>query len=72
MRHGAIGKRHGHFIDSIKAVPKDCDLVLAVLDHDGLHELEFPCRLGESRWIDIRTGRAIEVRPTHWREWTSH
>jgi hypothetical protein len=61
-----------HFIDSIETVPKDCDLVLAVLDHDGLHALEFPCRLGQSRWIDIRTGRSIEVRPTHWREWTSH
>jgi hypothetical protein len=45
---------------------------LAVLDNDGLHALEFPCRLGQSRWIDIRTGRSIEVRPTHWREWTSH
>jgi hypothetical protein len=54
-----------HFIDSFEAVPKDCDLVLAVLDHDGLHALEFPCRVGESRWIDKRTGRSIEVRPTH-------
>jgi hypothetical protein len=61
-----------HSIDSTEAVPKDCDLVLAVPDRDGLHALEFPCRLGQCRCIDKRTGRAIEVYPTHWREWTSH
>jgi hypothetical protein len=42
-----------HFIDSIEAIPKDRDLILAVLDHDGLHALEFPCRLGESRFGSI-------------------
>jgi hypothetical protein len=58
-----------HFIGSIDAVPKDCDLVLAVIDGDGVHALEFPCRLGDNCWMDIRTGRSIQVRPTHWREW---
>jgi hypothetical protein len=45
-------------------------MILAVLDHDGFHALEFPCRYSDDgRWIDITTGRSIEVRPTHWREW---
>ena len=59
------------FISSIDAIPKDRDLMLAVVDHDGLHALVFPCRCGEGCWIDIRTGSVIEVIPTHWREWSS-
>jgi hypothetical protein len=57
-----------HFIASFDAVPKDCDLILAVVDQDGLHALEFRCRYNDGCWIDIKTGRSIDVRPTHWRE----
>ncbi len=57
-----------HFI--FERVPKDRDLALAVLDNDDLHALEFPCRYSDDgRWVDVRTGRSIDVRPTHWREW---
>jgi hypothetical protein len=60
-----------HFI--FEAVPKDRDLLLAVLDHDGFHALEFPCRYSEdSRWIDVWTGKCVDVRPTHWRDWSTH
>ena len=59
-----------HFI--FEAVPKDHDVLLAVLDHEGFHALEFPCRRSnDGRWIDVATGRSIEVHPTHWREWLS-
>lgn len=34
-------------------VPQDREVLLAGLDHDGFHALEF----------------SIDVRPTHWREW---
>ena len=55
-----------------ETVPKDRDVLLAVLDHEGFHALEFPCRRrDDGQWIDITTGRSIEVRPTHWREWFS-
>jgi hypothetical protein len=51
-------------------VPKDRDVLLAVLEEDGFHALEFPCRRSDDgRWVDTHTGRSIDVRPTHWREW---
>ena len=34
-----------------------------------VHALEFPCRCNDGGcWIDVRTGRLLDVRPTHWRE----
>ena len=57
-----------HFI--FDRLPKDRDLCLAVLDGDAFHALEFPCRrTDDGRWVEARTGRSIDVRPTHWREW---
>ncbi len=51
-------------------VPKDRDLLVAVLDGDAFHALQFPCRrTDDGRWVEARTGRSIDVRPTHWREW---
>ncbi len=59
-----------HFI--FNKMPKDRDLLLAVLDNDAFHALEFPCRYSDDgHWVDVRTGRAIDVRPTHWREWSA-
>jgi hypothetical protein len=66
----AAKDRMWHFIGSFDAIPKDCDLMLAVADHDGLHVLEFRCRWRDGCWIET-TGRLIDVRPTHWREWPS-
>ena len=59
------------FIGSLDAIPKDCDLMVAVIDQDGQHTLEFPCRRRDGCWIELRTGRVIDVLPTHWREWPS-
>ena len=57
-----------HFI--FEKTPADRDVILAVLDHDGFHALDFPCRFSDDgRWIDAKTGHSIEVHPTHWREW---
>jgi hypothetical protein len=58
-------------IGSFTAIPKDCDLMLAVIDHDGRHALRFPCRFADGCWIEARTGPVIDVQPTHWREWPS-
>lgn len=55
-------------IISIEAIPQDRDLMLAVVDQDGLHALTFPCRCNEGYWID-KEGHLVDTRPTHWREW---
>jgi hypothetical protein len=52
-----------HFISSIDAIPKDRDLILAVVDSDGLHALKFRCRCGEGCWINVETGLLIDVSP---------
>ena len=55
---------------SIKSAPFDCDLELAVINHDGVHGLVFPCRRVLDGWIKAETRERIDVQPTHWREWT--
>ena len=68
--HGLLDARMWHFI--IEATPKDHPVILAVLDDDCFHALDFPCRYSEDgRWIDVTSGRSVDVRPTHWREWAS-
>lgn len=49
--------------------PFDRDLELAVIDAVGTHVLVFPCRRTAEGWVNARTGRPVEVRPTHWRDW---
>jgi hypothetical protein len=44
-------------------------LELAVVDGDAAHALVFPCCRAADGWIEARTGRFIDVVPTHWREW---
>jgi len=54
----------------IAAAPFGTDLELAVIDSAGLHPLVFPCHRILDGWVDADTKRQIDVRPTHWREWT--
>ena len=69
-RRGYSMLRMWHFV--FEAVPKDQPVTLAVLDGDCFHALEFPCRYSDDgRWIDVTSGRSVDVRPTHWREWRS-
>jgi hypothetical protein len=52
--------RMWRLIGSFDAIPKDCDLMVAVIDQDGQHALEFPCRRREcSRRIGA-SGRPID------------
>ena len=55
----------------VSTAPFDRDLELAVIDQGGEHVLVFPCRRILSGWINPATKQRIEVRPTHWREWTA-
>ena len=55
----------------IATAPPDRDLELAVIDTDGPHALAFACRRDGGGWINAKTRKLIDVRPTHWREWTA-
>ena len=55
----------------IATAPFDRDLELAVIDGNEPHALVFPCRRILGGWVDAATMRRIEVRPTHWREWST-
>jgi hypothetical protein len=57
-------------VRSLNDVPKDRDLRIGVLDGDTVHALVFPCRLRGQLWVDAKTGRQVEVLPTHWQDWT--
>ena len=54
----------------ITTAPSDRDIELAVLDLDGPHALVFPCRRIAAGWMNAQSGERLDVRPTHWREWT--
>ena len=54
----------------ISTAPLDRRIGLAVVDGEGLHPLVVPCRRVAGGFIDAVTGRRLDVRPTHWREWT--
>jgi len=53
----------------IAKAPFDCDLELAVLDHEEAHALVFPCRRILNGWIKAETRERLDVHPTHWRAW---
>jgi hypothetical protein len=55
----------------ISNAPFERELALAVIDRDGEHVLVFPCRRTLRGWVNAETKKAIDVRPTHWREWTT-
>jgi hypothetical protein len=50
------------------AIPTDRDLMLAVESSDGFAVLELPCRWADGCWVNAKTGRLVDVHPTHWRE----
>lgn len=54
----------------ISIAPFDRDLELAVIGYDGVHALAFPCRRVLGGWVKAESKRRIDVRPTHWREWS--
>jgi len=53
----------------IATAPFDRDLELAVIIGTEPHALVFPCRRVLRGWIKSETKEAIELRPTHWRQW---
>jgi hypothetical protein len=53
----------------ISTAPFDRDLELAVIDKDEPHTLAFACRRVREGWINAKSMRSVDVRPTHWRPW---
>jgi hypothetical protein len=51
------------------SAPFDKLLELAVLDAAEVHAIVFPCRRVLHGWVNADTGKRIDVRPTHWRDW---
>ena len=56
--------------EQVSTAPFDRDLELAVINYHGVHALAFACRRILGGWIKAETKERIDVRPTHWREWT--
>ncbi len=56
--------------EPVSIAPFDRDLELAVINYYGVHALAFACRRILGGWIKAETKERIDVRPTHWREWT--
>jgi hypothetical protein len=59
-----------HELFNFSEAPSDCDLRLSVINREGVHALVFPCRRAGDLWVHARTGRIIEVFPTHWQYWS--
>jgi hypothetical protein len=53
----------------VSSAPFERPLELAVFDGRATHALVFPCCRATDGWFETRTGRQVEVVPTHWREW---
>jgi hypothetical protein len=54
----------------ITSAPFERDIELAVLDQNGEHLVAFACRRGANGWLSARSNRPVDIRPTHWRQWT--
>ncbi len=55
---------------TISTAPFDSDLELAVIEDGETHALVFPCRKAAVGWVKAGTTLLVDVRPTHWREWS--
>ncbi len=56
--------------EPVATAPFDRDLELAVINYHGVHALAFACRRILGGWLKAETMERIDVRPSHWREWT--
>lgn len=55
---------------SIREAPADTAIVQLAVRVDGaMSPMVSPCRRNGATWVVAATGKAVHVRPTHWREW---
>ena len=55
----------------ISTAPFDRDLELAIIDSNGLRTIAYPCRRVLGGWIKAEIKTPVELRPTHWRDWST-
>jgi hypothetical protein len=54
----------------IVSAPWERNVQIAVIDLNGeVHAQPFPCRRTFDGWLNAKTAKWIDVRPTHWRDW---
>ena len=53
----------------IETAPHQRNIEVAVRDRAGTHILETPCLHRDGLWIDAKSGRVLDIHPTHWREY---
>jgi hypothetical protein len=58
-----------HPIRCLDDLPTDRTLRFAVVEKGRMRTLDYPCLRKGDRLLDASTGRPIDTRPTHWREW---
>jgi hypothetical protein len=57
--------------EPISCAPFHHDIQLAVINRNGPYALPFPYRRTAGGWVEARTGRRIDLSPTHWRTWVN-
>jgi len=55
----------------ISTAPFDRDLELAIIDSNGVRIITFPRRRVLGGWIKAEIKTRVELRPTHWRDWST-
>jgi hypothetical protein len=55
----------------INSAPYIVELELVIIDDDGEHVYDLPCRRSVTCWIDAEWQSPIDFKPTHWRRWTA-
>ena len=64
-----VEKSHEAGWHDIASAPIGRDLEISVIERDGAHALNFPCRRAPGGWLKAGTREMVDVRPTHWRIW---
>ena len=59
----------GDLWQSIETAPPDRDIELAVIEAGETHKLAGFARRTAAGWNNTATGKIIDIRPTHWRNW---
>jgi hypothetical protein len=55
----------------ISTAPFDRDLELAIIDSNGVRAIAYPCSRVLGGWIKAEIKTRVELRPTHWRDWST-
>jgi hypothetical protein len=54
----------------ISSAPLNYAVELAVIEHDQVHALAFPCRrAAHGGWTKLENDESVIVFPSHWRSW---